>query len=168
MRSLATTRIRTLAAVLMTSLLGLGCSTTQTLSLVSTKNVDLSATYNVAARGQEASEGRFWLLFIPFAGEPNALSATTKLLDKHNGDYLTNVAVKKTGWSLLVFSWGSVTIKGDVYSRVNTPAATPAAAPTPAEPATEPATEPAETAEPAAETPAAETPAPEEPSTEAP
>jgi hypothetical protein len=164
MRSPDTIRVRTLAVVLMTSLLGLACSSTQTLTLVSTKNVDLSATHDVAARAQEESEGRFWLLFIPFAGEPDALGATNKLLGKHNGDYLTNVEVKKTGWSLLVFSWGSVTVKGDVYQRATRPEATPAAASTPAEPATEPA----ETAEPAAETPAEETPAPEEPSTEAP
>ena len=62
-------RLRILSMMFLTSYLFLGCSTTQTLTLVSTKNVDLSAQHDVTARAEEKSEGRFWLLFIPFASE---------------------------------------------------------------------------------------------------
>ena len=77
---------------------GLGCSTTQNLTLLSTRNVDLSAPHDVIARGKKESDGRFWLLFIPFGGEPNGLKATSELLEKNEGDYLTNVEVTSTGW----------------------------------------------------------------------
>jgi hypothetical protein len=135
-------RLRTLCAVLIASFFGVACSSTQTLTLVSTKNVDLSANHDVVARAEKRSEGRFWLLFIPFASEPNALRVTTKLLNKHKGDYLTNVAVKKTGWSLLVVSWGSVMVKGDVFRRVDQPVVIPVAEPSLPEPsAAEPGAE---------------------------
>jgi hypothetical protein len=130
-------RLRILTALIMVSALGLGCSNTRTLTLLSTRNVELSADHEVVARGAEDSEVRFWLLFIPFAGEPDAIGATTSLLEKQGGEYLTNVEVKSTGWSLLAFSWGSVTVKGDVHRRAGQPAAIPDAKPSANEPATE-------------------------------
>ena len=132
-------RLKALTALAMVSILGSGCSTTQTLTLVSTRNVDLSATHDAAARGEKASDGLFWLLFIPFGAEPNGIATTTELLKKHDGDFLTNVEVKSTGWSLLAISWGSVEVKGDVYRRIDqAPGAPPATTP---EPATEAAPE---------------------------
>jgi hypothetical protein len=151
MESKSVKRFLRVMVVPMALVLGLGCSSTQTLTLVSTKNVDLSAPHELSERGAEESKKRFWLLFIPFAREPSGLDAATKVLDEHEGDYLTNVEVTKTGWSILVVSWGSISVKGDVYKRVNPvvgtppPQAAPAAAPvaptTPAEPAAVPATE---------------------------
>jgi hypothetical protein len=143
-------KLEAITALIVASMLGMACSTTQNLTLVSTRNVDLSAPHDIAARGEKASSGRFWLLFIPFAGEPNGVATATKLLEKHEGDYLTNVEVTSTGWSLLVFSWGSVSVKGDVYRRaVQPPTISPIAAPS-ATPAAEPVSDTAE--EPAAET----------------
>jgi hypothetical protein len=139
-----------LLIMLIATLFGLGCSTTQSLTLASTRNVDLSAPHEVVARGKSKTDGRFWLLFIPFGGEPNGIGALSDLLEKAEGDYLTNVEVTSTGWSLLAVSWGSVSVKGDVLRAVARPAA-PAPAPMPASaPMTEPVTEPA-TEEPATE-----------------
>ena len=128
-----------LGAVLVATLFGLGCSTTQTLTLASTRNVDLSAPHEVIARGKSKTDGRFWLLFIPFGGEPNGVGALSDLLEKSEGDYLTNVEVTSTGWSLLAVSWGSVSVKGDVLRAVAKPAA-PAPMPA-ASPMVEPASE---------------------------
>lgn len=130
-------RLQILTALIVTIALGLGCSNTRTLTLLSTRNVDLSADHEVAVSGANESEVRFWLLFIPFAGEPDAVGAATTLLEKQEGDYLTNVEVKSTGWSLLAVSWGSVTVKGDVYRLAGEAAATPAAEPSADAPATE-------------------------------
>jgi hypothetical protein len=120
-------RVRILTVLIMTSVLGIGCSNTKTLTLLSTRNVELSAQHEVVERGAKESETRLWLLFIPFAGEPDGIGAATSLLEKKEGEFLTNVEVKSTGWSLIAFSWGSVTIKGDVHRRVGQPATTPAA-----------------------------------------
>lgn len=118
-------------AMVLTAALAAGCSTKTNLTLVSTKNVDLSAPHKVVARGAESTNGRVWLLFIPLGPEPNALEAANKILEKNKGDYLSNVEVETGGFSLLAISFGSVTVKGDVYQRV---AATPAvSAPPPAE-----------------------------------
>jgi hypothetical protein len=127
-------RLATLAVLTMTSVMAVGCSNTRTLSLLSTRNVDISGQHEIVERGASDSETRFWLLFIPFAGEPDGIGATRSLLEKKEGDYLTNVEVKSTGWSLLAISWGSVTIKGDVYRRISPTAASAVAEPSAAAP----------------------------------
>ena len=124
-----------LIIMLIATLVGFGCSTTRNLTLASTRNVDLSAPHEVVARGKSKTDGRFRLLFIPFGGGPNGIGALSDLLEKSGGDYLTNVEVTSTGWSLLAVSWGSVSVKGDVLRAVERPAA-PAAAPM-VEPASE-------------------------------
>ena len=121
-----------LIPLLSVMLFGLGCSTTQTLSLASTRNVDLSAPHEVVARSKSKTDARFWVLFIPFGREPNGIGALSDLLEKSEGDYLTNVEVTSTGWSLLAVSWGSVSVKGDVLRAVDqtaAPAPMPATAP---------------------------------------
>jgi hypothetical protein len=125
---------RLLGILLMALLFSFGCSTTRSLTLASTRNVDLSAPHEVISRGASRTDGRFWLLFIPFGGEPDGIGALSDLLEKEEGDYLTNVEVTATGWSLLAVSWGSVSVKGDVLRAVERPAApvpAPAAMPAP-------------------------------------
>jgi hypothetical protein len=122
-----------LAGALLVAALGIGCTTTSNLTVVSTRNVDFSAPHEVVARGAKSTNGRLWLLVIPLGPEPSALKAVNTLLEKNDGDYLTNVEVESGGFSLLALSWGSVTVKADVWQTSSTsPAPAPAATPTPA------------------------------------
>jgi hypothetical protein len=51
--------------------------------------------------------------------------AINNLLEKYNGDYVTDAEVIEEGWTLLVVSRGAISVRGDVWK-----AALPAAAPT--------------------------------------
>lgn len=124
-----------LLATLLVAALGIGCSTTTSVTLLSTKNVDLSARHDVVARGEKSSNGRMWLLILPLGPEPSALKAARDLLERKQGDYLTNVQVESSGFSLLAISFGSVSVKADVWQRATTPPpqAAPAVMPAPVE-----------------------------------
>jgi len=133
----------------MIAALAAGCSTTSTVTLLSTKNVDLSADHDVIARDASSTNGRMWLLFIPLGREPSAMRAANDLLEKHQGDYLTNVKVESSGFSLLALSFGSVSLKADVSQRLSAKPVSPAAPEAP--PADEPAPPPAPESSPAPE-----------------
>ena len=97
---------------------GSGCSSTiARLTLISTKNVDFQGegSRQVVARGTEESEGRFWILFIPFGSAPSGLRIVDTLLADHEADYLTNVHVTGGGWTLLVAGHEWVAIEADAW-----------------------------------------------------
>lgn len=83
-------------------------------TVMSTKNVDLSAPHQVVQRGVEGDEGRFWLLFIPFGGAPTITGAVDEALEESEGDYLTSVTVSEGGFWVVLFGYGWVEAKGDV------------------------------------------------------
>ena len=60
-------------------------------------------------------DSRAWLLFIPLGGKPTIDAAMNKMLEKNDGDFATNVKILDGGWSIIVFSYGSITVEGDVW-----------------------------------------------------
>ena len=101
-----------------------GCTdTVARLTIASTKTTDFSQTHYRAATQASADDGRLWLTILPLGGAPSIEKAMNELLQKYNGDYLTDTQIDETGWSLLLISWGSVSVTGDVWSAGAAPAA---------------------------------------------
>lgn len=93
-------------------------------TIASTKTIALNRIdLKTAAltRNVEATDGRLWFLIIPLAPKPRIKEAMDKCLEKASGDYMTNAVVYEEGWSLLLFSWGSFTVKGDVGNSMASP-----------------------------------------------
>jgi hypothetical protein len=110
--------MRKLSIIFVVAALGFGCSVRQTgFTVISTKNVELSRIdlkeTNVV-RNQTGRDSRLWLLFIPLSGNPKLEDAVNMCLKNGKGDFIINPIVRSTGWSLLLFSYGSWQIKGDV------------------------------------------------------
>ena len=101
----------------------LGCSTTiANLSVVSTKTADFSQSHQRVASEASASDGRLWITILPLGGAPSIDHAINNLLEKYNGDYLTDAKVEEVGWTLLAISYGAISVKGDVWSAGSAPA----------------------------------------------
>lgn len=86
-------------------------------TILSTKNVEISRVDLKKirfTRNQYGSDGRFWLLFIPFGAPPNMKEAVDEALEMGKGDFMTSAVLYRTSWSILLFSWESFSIKGDV------------------------------------------------------
>ena len=110
-----------------------GCTDTiANLTMVSTKTTDFSKQHTRAASQASASDGRLWILILPLGGKPSIDVAVNELLTKHNGDYLTDAKIEDSGWSLLAISYGSISVKGDVWTATPPMAAPPASTPAPA------------------------------------
>lgn len=110
--------MKKLSIIFVVAALGFGCSVRQTgFTVISTKNVELSRIdlkeTNVV-RNQTGKDSRLWLLFIPLSGNPKLEDAVNMCLKNGEGDFIINPIVRSTGWSLLLFSYGSWHIKGDV------------------------------------------------------
>ena len=92
-----------------------GCaSKVASLTIFSTRNVDLSAAHDRLPR-TERTDRRLWLLFLPLGGPPSGLLAAEEILDETNADYLTNVEVKEGGWTILAISGGWVEVAADPW-----------------------------------------------------
>lgn len=119
--------MKKLGILLMIISLGIGCTVRQAnFTLLSTKNVEISRVdlkRIQLVRNQEASDGRLWFLFIPLAGEPTLEDATDKCLENGGGDFMTSAVVSTSWWSILLFSYGSWNVKGDVGNSLSFPAA---------------------------------------------
>ena len=104
--------------------LATGCTdTVARLTVVSTKTTDFGETHYRAASQASAGDGRLWLTILPLGGAPSIEKAINDLLQKYNGDYLTDTKIDESWWSLLVISWGSVSVTGDVWTAGAAPAA---------------------------------------------
>jgi hypothetical protein len=102
----------------------LGCSSTiANLNVVSTKTADFSKPHYRSASQASASDGRLWITILPLGGAPSIDKGINNLLEKHNGDYLTDTTVDESWWSLLVISYGAIDVKGDVWTAGAAPAA---------------------------------------------
>ena len=74
--------------------------------------VDLKETRLV--RNRTGRDSRLWLLFIPLSGNPKLEDAVDMCLKDGDGDFIINPIITSRGWSLLLFSYGSWHIRGDV------------------------------------------------------
>jgi hypothetical protein len=95
----------------------LGCSTTlANLDVVSTKTTDFAQPHYRSASQASDTDGRLWIAILPLGGAPSIDKVINNLLEKYNGDYLTDAKVSETWWSLLLVSYGSIDVKGDVWT----------------------------------------------------
>ena len=95
----------------------LGCSTTlANLDVVSTKTTDFGQAHYRSASQASDTDGRLWITILPLGGTPSIDKAINNLLERYNGDYLTDAKISETGWSLLLVSYGAIEVKGDVWS----------------------------------------------------
>jgi|GEM_PF-418598 len=62
----------------------------------------------------EGKDGRLWFLFIPLGGAPNLEEAVDDCLDKGKGDFIERARLYQNAWSILLFSYGSFSVIGDV------------------------------------------------------
>jgi hypothetical protein len=122
--------IRVLASVLLGSLC-FACSTTVDLTVASTRNIEFSLPQEEAGARASKTDRRAWLLFLPLGSAPAGKTALTELLVEADADYARNVQVTSFGWSLIVLSYGSITVEADPWRAKNAAAAV-SAAPAPA------------------------------------
>lgn len=105
-------------AALLLGLLLTACTTRQgTFTVLSTKNSELSRADLKRIHFQRnvtGSDGRFWLLFIPFGSAPRIENAIDECLESGKGDFMTSAVLYSTDWSILLCSYGSWTVEGDV------------------------------------------------------
>lgn len=98
--------------------LATGCVTDHgAMTLLSSKNVELSRVdlkHVHFTRNVEASDGRFWFLFIPFGRAPTIGRAVDECLMTGRGDFMTSARVTSLWWTALLFSWESYRVMGDV------------------------------------------------------
>ena len=112
-------------ALALAGFFALGCSTTIAhLNVVSTKTTDFGEQHYRSASQASASDGRLWITILPLGGAPSIDKGINNLLEKHNGDYLTDAKVDDVGWSLLVISYGAISVTGDVWTAGSAPPAT--------------------------------------------
>ena len=109
------------------SLLGLcagmlaGCSSTSSCTVVSSKlcrlsNFDLEKADRKATYGEDV---RHWFLFIPLGTRPNLKEALDRAVEQGGGDVLTDARVKNWGWTILLYSQGGWSVKGDAVKTRN-------------------------------------------------
>ncbi len=116
---------RTLIAAAALAFVWCGCaSRVADFTIASTKTIALNRIdLKTAAltRNVEATDGRLWFLIIPLNAKPRIKEAMDRCLEKGSGDYMANAVVYEEGWSLLLFSWGAYTVKGDVGNSLASP-----------------------------------------------
>jgi hypothetical protein len=66
----------------------------------------------ISSRGKD---GRLWFLFLPLNSAPTLQEAVDRCIDNAGGgDFIERARIYSTGWSLIVFSYGSYAVIGDV------------------------------------------------------
>ena len=110
--------MKKLTILFVISILAFGCTVRQTgFTVLSTKHVELSRIdlkETDVARNQKGSDSRLWILFIPLAGNPTLEDAVNTCLENGKGDFIINPIVDSSWWSLILFSYGSWHVEGDV------------------------------------------------------
>ena len=110
--------MKSLLFMMLIVMLASGCTVRQTgFTVISTKNVELSRVdlkQHPVVRNQEAWDNRLWFLFIPLGGNPKLEDAVNDCLEKGHGDFMIKPVITSTGWSILLFSYGSWHVKGDI------------------------------------------------------
>ncbi|HIJ65678.1 MAG TPA: hypothetical protein HPP77_06965 [Candidatus Hydrogenedentes bacterium] len=64
--------------------------------------------------GVRGSDGRFWILFLPFDRPPSIETAVNECQDRGRGDFMERARVERMWWTLIVFSYDQYSCKGDV------------------------------------------------------
>lgn len=64
--------------------------------------------------GVEGTSSRVWLGPLPLGGAPNVKEAVDKCLDAGGGDFMERARIYSTDWTLIVLSYGSYTVHGEV------------------------------------------------------
>lgn len=64
--------------------------------------------------GVQATSWRMWFLCFPLGGAPSIKESVDRCLDKGNGDFMERARIYSTDWSLIVFSYGSYKVLGEV------------------------------------------------------
>ena len=104
-----------------------GCTTREgTFTVLSTKNSEISRVDLKRIQFQRnvaGGDSRFWLLFIPFGSAPKIENAVDECLENGKGDFMTSAVLYSTDWSILLFSYGSWTVEGDVGDSLSSGAA---------------------------------------------
>lgn len=110
--------MKKLAILFVISFLAFGCTVRQTgFTVLSTKHVELSRIdlkETDTALKQTGRDSRLWILFIPFGGNPTLENAVNQCLENGKGDFIINPIVDSSWWSLILFSYGSWYVTGDV------------------------------------------------------
>ena len=106
------------AGLLLAGLTLAGCAFDEgNFTVLSTKNCEISRidlkTVNFR-RDVEGSDGRAWFLFIPLGALPNFYRAADDCLRQGNGDFMTSARTSYFCWSVLLVSWESERVLGDV------------------------------------------------------
>ncbi len=85
-------------------------------SILSTGVPQYDTIQNVPlTRTVEGSDGRLWFLIIPLNSAPNLNEAADRCIDQAGGgDFIERARIYETGWSILLLSYGSYSIIGDV------------------------------------------------------
>ncbi|MDX2177445.1 MAG: hypothetical protein SF028_13350 [Candidatus Sumerlaeia bacterium] len=58
--------------------------------------------------------GRYWILFIPTASQPDVENAVNDALMRGNGDFMERVEVYSKGWSAILVSYDGYHVRGAV------------------------------------------------------
>jgi len=96
-----------------------GCSTRLAdLSIISSRNVEMSPDYELVERNVKSSDMVTVVLGVSFGGA-NIEEAVEKAMDKvGGGDYMTNVIIYDTSYSILgLYGRHGITVKGDVWRK---------------------------------------------------
>jgi hypothetical protein len=85
------------------------------LTLVSTKQPQYERVGSATiVKDVKASDSRLWFLFIPLGTSPNYQIALDDCLRKGEGDFMVNARFYESWWSVILFSYGSIVVEGDV------------------------------------------------------
>lgn len=115
------------AGLALACLLLAGCTTRHgTFTVLSTKNTEISRVdlkRVTFTRNVTGKDGRFWFLFIPFGSAPLLENAADDCLEKGRGDFMTSAVIYRTAWTVILFSYTSWSLEGDVGDSLSTGAA---------------------------------------------
>jgi hypothetical protein len=110
--------IKTIAGIMLlgVSFLASGCTTRLgDFSVIATGAPQYDRMDNAPMQPSvEATSSRVWFLCFPLGGAPNVKEALDKCLDKANGDFMERARIYTTDWSILLFSYGSFRVHGEV------------------------------------------------------
>lgn len=83
-------------------------------TILSTRNVEMSAERSLVERDVRGRDGIAWFLFIPI-GSPSLSDAVDKILAKNDADFLTNVVIHYDFWTIIIFSYEGYKLTADAW-----------------------------------------------------
>ena len=87
------------------------------LTVISSKNFDVAAEYELVERDVKGSDGTTMLLSLSFGGK-DLEEAVEKALRKAQGDFMTNVVIYEKSYTVFgLFGYEGIVVRGDVWRR---------------------------------------------------